>query len=369
MKKVLFIIHSLTSGGAEKVLIDIFNEFDYSEYSVSLLLLKKEGRYIERLPSQINLEYLHSQTIFSRIINKILRIIGLYELITTFKIRNKVKDNYDSIISFCNGDSLKYHTKILKFSENNVTWVHCDMLERSISDSVDIEREEEFYKKMNKIIFVSNDAKKKFNLLYNDRVNICQKVIYNLIPVDQIKKMSESMKISKNSKFTICTVGRFYKEKAYDRLIRVAALLKQRNYDFEIWIIAEGILFNEIKLLTQKLDVEDRIIFFGFRENPYPYIKNADIFISTSKTEAMPLVVCEALCLGKPVIATKTTGPIELLSGDYGILTEHDDCSIFSAIEALILNTDSLPYYQNRAKIKSQIFDSKSTMALIYDIL
>lgn len=369
MKNILLIINSLSAGGAEKVLIDILNEFDYSKFNVTLLLLKKEGRYINRLPHQVKLLYVHSQTLICRISNKILRTINAYEFITTIKIRKTIINNYDTIVSFTHGDSLKYHTKILNKSTNNITWVHCDMWNRNKDQIIDSKLEEVYYNNMNKIIFVSNDAQKQFNKLYNNKTKATQKVIYNLIPVDRIIKMSEAVKIKKNNKFTICTVGRLYEEKAYDRLIRVAAMLKQSHYDFEIWIIAEGILLNELKDLSESLEVNNNIIFYGFQDNPYPFIKNTDVFISTSKTEALSLVVCEALCLSKPVIATKTTGPIELLSGDFGLLTDHDDKSIYNAIELLITKPDLIRYYQKRGFERSKIFDLESTILSIYEII
>lgn len=366
MKKILFIIHSLSSGGAEKVLIDILDEFDYSRYDVTLLLIKREGRYIERVNSNVKLLFLHSQTVVCRIFNRILSEFKLYESFTNYKIIKTVTQNFDTIVSFSHGDSLKYHSKILKKGRNNVTWIHCDMWNRGLYQKINIRREEFFYDSMDKIIFVSNDAQNQFNRLYGNKIKTKQEVIYNLIHVEKIKKLADAEIITRESKFTICTVGRFYEEKAYDRLIRVSAMLKEKGYDFQLWIVAEGILFKELQELAIRLNVADRVVFWGFKSNPYPYIKNADIFISTSRTEAMPLVICEALCLGKPIISTKTTGPIELLSGNFGILTEHDDISIYNAIINLIVNRELLEYYSVKAIERAKIFNISNTFELIY---
>ena len=369
MKKSLFIVHSLCSGGAEKVLIDILKEFDYSKNEVTLILIKKEGRYINRLPKVVKMLSIHNQTIFTRLTNKIFRNIGLYEFVTTLKLKTLNINNFDTIISFSHGDSIKYHTKVLKKAKRNITWVHCDMWDRNKYEKVDKNLEKEYYQKMDLIVFVSNDAKIKFNLLYDNALTIPTTVIYNLIPVDKIIEMADSKVVSKLEKFTICTVGRFYPEKSYDRLIRVAALLKQNKFDFEIWILGEGILMKKSQKLAIELNIDKEVIFMGFDENPYPFIKAADIFISTSKTEALPLVICEALCLGKPIISTKTTGPIELLSGDFGILTDHDDKSIYDGIVKLIQNPELRNYYHKRALEKSKIFDSNYTMESIYNAL
>lgn len=369
MKKILFIIHSLTSGGAEKVLIDILDEYDYSKYEVTLLLLKNEGRYINRLPKKVKFLYLHSQTIICRIKNKILRTLKLYEYLTAYKIRKEVNKRYDTIVSFSEGDSLKYHTKIISKSSNNITWIHCDMWNRGQFQNIETNREEIFYNRMDKIIFVSNDAQKQFNKLYSNRIKTAQKIIYNLIPVNKILKLAEAEKITKKNKFVICTVGRLCEVKAIDRLIRVSSILKQKKYNFEVWIVAEGILIKELQELASSLKVSERVVFWGFKDNPYPYIKNADVFISTSKSEAMPLVICEALCLGKPIVSTKTTGPIELLSGDYGILTEHDDISISSALITLMEHNELIDFYTKKALERAEIFNSNDILNLIYDTM
>lgn len=368
MKSVLFIIHSLSSGGAEKVLIDILDEFDYSNYSVKLLIIKREGRYIERVNPNVKILFLHSNTLMTRFLNRVMSNIKMYEVFTTFKLRKNVKDKFDTIISFSHGDSLKYHNKILCKSSKNITWVHCDMWNRAQNQKINVDQEKIYYNNMDKIIFVSNDAQKQFNNLYCFNIITSQQVIYNLIPVEKILRLADSEEILKN-KFTICTVGRLYEEKAYDRLIRVSAMLKNAGYDFEVWIVAEGVLYEKLLQLTKYLKVSDRVIFFGFKNNPYPYIKNSDVFISTSKTEAMPLVVCEALCLGKPIVSTKTTGPIELLSGSFGVLTDHDDVSICNALISLIKSKELVAYYSARARERSKIFNKSLVMDSIYGVM
>ena len=368
MKNILFIIHSLTSGGAEKVLIDTLNEFDYRKYNVSLLLLRKEGRYIDNVPKNVKIKFLHNQTILCRILNRIYKSINLYEKITRAKIVKSINKNYDTIISFCHGDSLKYHSEVFHKATKNISWIHCDMWNRNKDEVIDLEKERNYYNSLDKIVFVSNDAQKKFNKLYCDNINKKQIVIYNFITFDTVLEKSKKIKLEKKNKFTISTVGRLYDEKAYDRLIRVASMLKQCNFDFVIWIVGEGILEKKLKKLSDKLKVSDKIIFWGFKDNPYPFIKNSDVFISTSKTEALPLVVCEALCLGKPIIATKTSGPTELLSGDFGLLTDHDDKSIYNAIKSIMINCNLIEYYQKRSIEKSKIFTNEC-IKLIYEIL
>lgn len=84
--------------------------------------------------------------------------------------------------------------------------------------------------------------------------------------------------------------------------------------------------------ITRRIAFRKEIHLLGFQENPYPYIRKADVFVLTSDMEGFSLVVCEALCLGVPVISTAVTGPVELLSDQYGIITELSAEAVASSI-------------------------------------
>ena len=111
-------------------------------------------------------------------------------------------------------------------------------------------------------------------------------------------------------------------------------------------------------------------IFLGFKSNPYPYIAASDLFLSTSMTEGYPLVICEALCLGKPIIATAVSGSKEILAdSEYGLLSEEDDDSLLKNTLRMITNNSLREYYSNRAVEKSLDFDVQSTVDNIYKFI
>lgn len=370
MKKILIIIPSLGGGGAEKVLVDILNRFDYKKYEVNLLVIHYFGPYLNQINENVKIFYLYKgqSSLFLRLITKILRLLSVFDLLSRFRVCSIIKDTYDAIISFTTNEALYYHSFLFGKSKKNINWVHVDVLKNHTNYPFRSQHEEiRAYTQIDQIVFVSNDAQKAFNSVFSN-INAVQSVIYNLIDKDAILKKASEMVI-KNDRPTIVTVGRLTPVKGYERLIKVARMLKNDGLDFQCQIIGTGMCQNELSNMIKEEGVEDVVSLLGFKANPYPYMSAADIFISTSYSEAFPLVVCESLCLGKPIVSTRTTGPIEILEDKYGILTEHDINDIYINVKRLLENPEMINKYKQLAINRSEMFDVKSTMECIYKII
>ena len=112
------------------------------------------------------------------------------------------------------------------------------------------------------------------------------------------------------------------------------------------------------------------MLFLGFEENPYPYLKKSDLFVSTSLSEGLPYVICEAFVLGIPVVATETAGAIELLdNGKYGILTGQDDISIYEGLRKLIDNEELRDEYHLKSLIRAEMFNIDKAMKSVYSLI
>lgn len=369
-KRVLFLMTDLREGGAEKVLIDILKNYDYSRYQVDLCLVYKRGYYIDQIPSEVNLIALHQNE--SSFPTRLFRAIHLRlkcDLLYKMYLRRSVSIEYDAIISFMEGYSLKFHRYIADRTSHNISWVHIDLLKFHYTQPFfkNIDDERQHYQLMSQLIFVSQGAKDAFCKLFGTVTNY--QVIYNLIDREQIVAGVNNSRAIEKRRFTICSVGRLSMQKRFDRVIRVAALLKENHYQADFWILGIGELERELKELTRKLQVEDSVHFMGFVSPPYPYMAAADILLSTSTIEGAPLVICEAFCLGKPIVATQTTGPSELLdNSQYGILTDHDDSSICLAVQKLIDDPALLNHYHNQSLVRADMFDVARTMKQIYGL-
>ena len=105
------------------------------------------------------------------------------------------------------------------------------------------------------------------------------------------------------------------------------------------------------RYVAYELDVSDKVELLGLQTNPYPYIKNADLFVLSSKFEGYGIVIKEALLLKIPVLSTKTTGPVEILDNEkYGIIVPNNDNSIKDKLKEILENQKILDKYKKNLK-------------------
>lgn len=369
VKKVLFIMPTLEGGGAEKVLSDVLKYFDYSKYEVSLLLIRRTGIYLDSIPSPVKIYFLDDFTVkpIRYVVNRY-----TYRLWEKYKLGKVLgKSRYDTIVSFMEGEALYYHSMITDRAERNVSWVHIDLFKnhwtggffKSLRDEI------KAYHKMDEIVCVSKQARINFLKLFGN--DFRSTVIYNIIDKGNIvKKGSEQLNLDKGAQFTLCNVGRLSPQKRQDRLIEAVAILTHRyRLDVEVWILGTGGLEQQLRELAEKLGVAERVRFIGFRPNPYPYIKKSDVFVLSSDTEGYPLVVAEAICLGKPIVSTRITGPVEMLDGDVGVLTDLSADSLAFAINSLLTESGKAAEYSRKSLERSSIYEPTETMDEIYSVL
>lgn len=371
MKKILFIMNNLGGGGAERVLIDILDSFDYSKYEVDLFLVNCEGVYLNEVNKNVNIYKMYGDKHFK---NKHLENLYLnlkYRLLKHFpKVMYKlfIKKRYDVEIAFLEGFPCTY---LLANSNNKdskkIAWVHTDL---SKSDAISKEDAFRIYSEIDEFICVSKDSEIVFKSLYpyaEDKV----RVIYNLINKEAIIRKSNMAVEASNGLPTIVSVGRLVKLKRFDIVIRAHKLLLDEGIENRLIIVGVGEEENELKALIKELKVKESVEMTGFQSNPYPYIKASDIFCMASDFEGFSLVVAEALILGKPIVATSCVGPIELLNnGEYGILTKCGDIEgLKKELKELILSEQIRRYYSNKSLERSNIFQKESIMKEIYEVI
>ena len=368
VKQILIIQESAKGGGAEKVLTDLLQHFDRSRYNVTLLLINAYGPHLSEIPAGIKLLCINKQApgLFVRCLN---RFIFLRDALFRHRIKQAVKNKrYDAIISFMEGPAAKAHSFIMDHAVKNISWVHTNLMTNHWSAFIyrNLDEEKAVYNRMDNIVFVSYGAKDAFAKLFG--ITETLKVIYNIIDYQMInEKAAES--VPQKTKFTICNVGRLIEQKRQDRLVEIAKILKDRGFEFAVLILGEGRLASKLKELANDLGVNDVVKFLGYQANPYPYIKNSDVFVLTSDVEGYPTVVCEALCLGRPVISTNITGSDELLANGVGILTGFESQDIADSVSLLIQSKDSWAHYAHLSALRGQQFQPHDIMAQIYSLL
>ena len=375
MKKILFIINSLPGGGAEKVLYDILRKIDKQKYNIEIFLINKEGIYVDKIKKlNIKIDYLFLERedkinfILYRKIKSCILLIKKYLYLSFPKLISKLKNKrYDIEIAFLEGNP----TLLLgnrKTTALKIAWVHNDLEKHRVLSK---KNEKKAYSKMNKIICVSADSKKSVENLYPELEKKIE-VMYNPIPKEEIlEKSLEIENIYSKEKINIVTVGRLNVQKGYDILLKAHNELLKEGLDYNLYILGEGGERKNLEKYISENSIEKNTFLLGFKENPYPYIKQADIFVSSSRYEGYPLVLCEAICLEKSIIATKCTGPNEILeNGKYGLLAKVENISSLKEnMKKLILDEELRIKYSKLSRERAKIFDIEKTMKEIEILL
>lgn len=361
--KILFIANNLVGGGAEKVLLTILNELQPPKYEITLLLIKNKGIYLDLVPPHVKLQYMidvsQGDTSFPTDADTLSEFY-----------QNNIDNDYDIEIAFLEGPP----TKLLAYSSNKnskkVAWVHIDLEKVHWTYSYYRNLQEEFdcYTKMDRVVFVSDNAKIGFEHLFEKKL-INSTVIKNPIDHLQIKSASNSYKIQYEG-FTCVIVGSLVNRKGHSRLIYSIGRLFQLGYSFHLYVVGEGHEECSLKELSHILGISEYVHFVGFKKNPYPYIANANLLVSSSISEGYPLVSCEALALGIPILATNCAGNRDVLQdGKYGLLVDNSEEGIFNGLKSIL---DSSVYYdqlKNKAILGSKECQFHGRIKQIKDLL
>lgn len=362
-RKIIIIIDSLKSGGAEKVLTDLLNKLNYKEYLIDLLLINKVGEYISYIPKNVDIFYLidtysKNPNILDRfrfkILNKNPKLISKYILMK----------EYDLGIAFLEGESTSLLSKLDNI-KRKVAWVHTDILKHKAFKNY-----KTVYESIDEVICVSNNCKKSL-IEAVPKIKEKTRVIYNPIDGDKIVSLSNEYNPNLNGAVNIVSVGRLVEAKGFDILIKAHKIVIQKGIKHKIYIIGDGDERKNIEKLIKDLEVSNSIELIGFKVNPYPFIKESDIYVSTSRYEGFSLVLGEAITLEKAILSTKTIGANELLNnGQYGVMAECNNINMISEkLEYLVTNKNSRDQLELTVKGRKSLFELDSVMDSIEKIL
>jgi glycosyltransferase involved in cell wall biosynthesis len=193
---------------------------------------------------------------------------------------------------------------------------------------------------MDRIFVVSSELREKFIHVYPQYLDKVR-VFHNLLDRNEILRKAEE-----ESGFTdqidgirLLTVGRLHYQKGYDIAIQALAKIRDDGYKVRWYVIGEGMEKTNLERLIKKYSVEDCFILMGVRENPYPYMKQADIYVQATRFEGWGIAIEEARILGKAIVASDGTGIKEqIISGYNGLLIALEVGQLACALEHLIDN-------------------------------
>ena len=182
----------------------------------------------------------------------------------------------------------------------------------------------------------------------------------NLIPVEEIRAKAEP-EIKKRKILHFVTVGRVDYQKAYDRLLNILEKLYDKGYRFEWKIIGGGDDFDRINQRLMNSRVKACVEMLGTLSNPFPFVKEADVFALLSNFEGRPNTIYEAFVLGTPVIATDVGCVSEMvIPGENGWLVDNDDKAILKMLEHIMDEPNEVE--RIKEKISNYEYDNETVM-------
>lgn len=344
-KKVLFLLEAFDKGGIEKVTLDIVNHLDPEKYDITVQTFWFGGHCQSLVAPHVKV----IPFFFRRYVRGIIRLID--HLSPQMLYRLFVHGDYDVEIAASDGGAAKVISGSTNPHSLKVCWVHMDVVERGskLKEFRNAETARPIYSKFDRIVPVSEACKLQFEKKFGGDYPLF--VVRNPMPVQEIQEKAVAFEPMLSGKsINIVCVGRLVEQKGFDRLLEVLPSIKESvSSDFHISIIGDGILREKLEKRIAALSLENEISLLGFSENPYPYLKRADVFLLSSRDEAFSLVVGESLIVGTPVLATDCSGVREWLrDGTYGMVLDNSSDGIYEGLRAVLENPELLEQYRSR---------------------
>lgn len=315
-KRVLFLIDSLTCGGAEKSLISLLPLLDYSQIDVDLLMFKRGGVFEKYVPQQVRVisHRLYGSGFVDQLSQRLHQMCFSWNLRfgkkrhgaeTHWRAMHQavmpLERQYDVAIAYQQGmPTFFLATKVN--AAKKVAWINADVL----AAGYDMDYCKQFYDKMDAVVAVSQ---KLFDLLsvraswMQDKLHC----VYDIINPEVVRTLAQEQVTDMNpvgDALSIVTVGRLTKPKNHLLALDAAHILKDNGLDFVWYFVGEGEMRTAIEQRIADLGLADNVILLGLKENPYPYMAKADVYVQTSAFEGFGMTIAEAKMLQRPVVST-----------------------------------------------------------------
>ncbi len=305
-KKILFTIWTYSwGGGAENILTNLVNHLDPNKYDIDILEYYHSDIKKEPINDNINLlpPIIDSKT--SSKLEKFYKmfLVRHFPQILRKKYANK---DYDVEIAF----TKMIPSFLLNYNKKTVIWLHGEV-NATTDRKKDLKLETKCFKKASRIVTISKHNKE---LLEQEYPFIKDKdvLIYNSFDFSLLDYKANLEKLKESKVPILLCLCRLDWVKNPLLLLEVAKNLKEKNIPFKLQYVGHGELMDDLKAKTKKMHLEDCVEILGFKENPYPYIKNSTLLVQTSHFEGFPTIFAECTYLGKPFVCMNVGGAYEL---------------------------------------------------------
>lgn len=368
-RKVMFLIYSLCGGGAERVLVETVNRLPKDRYDVTLMTLFHDDTRAGMLSPEVH--YRPALRVKNGRVQKILSGIIQYIIPPKWLYRWFFRSDADVEVAFMEA----FPTKILAYSTNQhakkYAWVHIDVQTYTKQDRLfrSMRHQKACYERFDGIYCVSENVQEAFSAKFG--LTECVHVAYNMLDEQAIRRRkNEPVDDIPKGEFLMVSVGSLIPRKGFERLIHVCGLLKSRGYHFHLLILGKGELYEDLAEQVIDEHLQDSVQLLGFRDNPYPYMAAADLYVCPSYVEGFSTVVSEAVVLETPVVTTDCSGMREILGdSEYGLITRNTEESLFEGLRTMLDKPEVYQYYQQRVRERAPFFYMEERLKAYEEIL
>lgn len=366
MIKVLFLIHDLGQGGAEKVLVNLVNNMDRSKFDISVTVLFGGGVNEQFLAPDI-----HFRAVFPRMLpgnSKLMKLLSPQQL-----HRLCVREHYDIEVSYLEGPSARVISGCEDAGTKLISWIHVEQHTMDkLAGAFRSEREaRECYARFHQTVCVSKYVHDDFCKLL-DFQKPCR-VLYNTVESDKILALAEEVApgLLDDGKSRLIAVGTLKESKGYMRLLSVIHRLRAEKYPLHLYILGIGPLQQEMESYIQSHGLQDSVTLLGYETNPYQYVARCDLFVCASFAEGFSTAATEALIVGTPVCTVEVSGMKEMLGehNEYGVVTENNEDALYQGIRDLLDHPDKMEHYKEKALERGKAFRTKETVWAVEEML
>ncbi|MBE1444715.1 glycosyltransferase [Paenibacillus sp. OAS669] len=359
-KKVLFVMNNMRCGGAEKALISLLETIDYSAYEVDLFLFQHDGLFMSQIPQAVRLleeppqfQYFDMSVraaimdcmqkgqwhialwrglagmIFKSEKNRVRCEQRVWKYIS--KSLTSIDQTYDIAVGYLEKNPIYFCIDKVR-AHKKIGFIHNDYDKLGMDPDLDAA----YFEKLDHLVTVSDECgrvlKQRFPL-YERKIH----VVHNIVSPSAIHKLSLKPSGWSEQHIKLVSVGRLNHQKGFEMAVEACKELVQGGYPVKWYLIGEGEERGRLEQMIAANGLQEVFVLMGLQENPYPFIKEADIYVQPSRFEGKSIAVDEAKILNKPIVVTNfSTAKDQIRHKENGLIAEMTPSSIAAAIRTLI---------------------------------
>lgn len=366
MIKVLFLIHDLGQGGAEKVLVNLVNNMDPEKFEITVMSLFDGGVNARFLKPHIRQIACFRHMIPGN--------SHLMKLLTPGQLhRWLIRERYDVEISYLEGPSARVISGCPNKETKLISWIHVEQhTMKVLAASFRGEKEaRDCYNRFDQTVCVSAYVQEDFCGILDFR-KPCR-VLYNTVESDEILAQAKEPVtcLDKDGGIRLVAVGSLKESKGYMRLLSIIKRLRDEGWPVHLYILGVGPLQSAMERYITQNELNAVVTLLGYDTNPYKYVSKCDLFVCASFAEGFSTAATEALIVGTPVCTVDVSGMKEMLgeNNEYGVVTENSEEGLYRGIKGLLEDPARLEHYGGKARERGKSFSTEETVRAVEQMI